>query len=547
LLGWDSAGGSGVWNFADDGSDSTALILAPFDIIQQKDIVVDESTNYTLTVQARMPVSQGEVDALRLYENPPFIYQDFPLAPVWTLYDFDLGMITSPATIGIAGLIDGEIQIRYACLHPTTISTNPGSCYFNNNEFDADGAGWGDSATTFASGQAFMGNNSAIFQDAHLLTNEDSSPHEYMVSAQVRLIATGDYSGQVDKSAFIEYEFPDGDGFNTLGTVDSALVLDEGLNLAGTVVLDHAYQFQDTFEISETTDGVFTFKVETSDTENFILGLRVDWVCIAGPFPGQSSGPYQPPFIAGCAVVPLPLDDSIGPWIYFHWKNLERFFNCDLMILLNKWFSLFNNFQLTVRYVMRWWLTLTHYGGGWLQGVVWWLDGNFRNIAVGQVTTITPGDSGCHDVFCAVLGVVDTLANTLTPIVNALGNAINALVAILIGAANFFFTILGGIITFILAIIVKIFAFIQSALSLFTALINSYNTASPTTIPGLPACASDPDSSLLCRGVWVLDNTIMGGRWGILFTIILAILSIHLVLWAIGEFRNMILKVGQST
>lgn len=176
-----------------------------------------------------------------------------------------------------------------------------------------------------------------------------------------------------------------------------------------------------------------------------------------------------------------------------------------------------------------------------------WLNGHFRNIAIGQVTTITSEGGGCHDIFCAVLGVVDTLANSLTPIIGALANAINALVGILIGGANLFFSVIAGVIAFVLAIIVKLLLFLQSILSLLATIITAYNTATPATIEGLPTCSIDPNSSLLCISTWVMDHTIFNGRWGVLFTIILSLLAIHLALWAIGEFKRMILNMSSTT
>jgi hypothetical protein len=515
--------------------------------IYQSGIVVDTETTYTFTVQARSSGAGGDGSTLRLVVD--LQHQDFELDDNWRVYSFTPpDPVLNPEAIAIANMGPLEhIEVRFACFAPNTISVDPNSCYFSNQEFDADGFDWEATNTTFASGQAYMLDDGTIAQTVRLLPNEDTSAHTYTISAQVRLLTTGDYTGQVDKSVTLEYQYPDTGDFVTLGTIDSALVLSSGLNPAtGEVLRDFPYQFSDDFEISEDTNAPFTFRVNVSDPDNYIRGLRIDWLCINGPFPGQGGGGYEPPVIAHCAVVPLPTEDGIGPWIYYHWKNLERFFDCDLMILLNKWYKTFYDFQLTARYVMRWWIAFPRYVGNWSQTLFWWLDGHFHNMAIGQVTTITNEGGGCHDIFCAVLGVIDTLANSLIPIIGALANAINALVGILIGGVNFFFSVIGGVIAFILAIIVKLLLFLQSIGSLLATIVTAYNTATPASIPGLPTCSTNPDSSLLCIAAWVMDHTIFNGRWGVLFTIILSVLAIHLILWAIGEFKRMILNMGST-
>ena len=67
------------------------------------------------------------------------------------------------------------------------------------------------------------------------------------------------------------------------------------------------------------------------------------------------------------------------------------------------------------------------------------------------------------------------------------------------------------------------------------------------TIDGLPICSIDPTSSPFCRFAWLLDNTIFGGRWSVLLTLIIGIASIHLILWVIGEFKSAIVSTGGSS
>jgi hypothetical protein len=47
--------------------------------------------------------------------------------------------------------------------------------------------------------------------------------------------------------------------------------------------------------------------------------------------------------------------------------------------------------------------------------------------------------------------------------------------------------------------------------------------------------------------IWATDNTIFAGRWGVLFAVLLSIFAVHLILWAIGEFKDVLLKTWGSS
>lgn len=527
--------------------------------ISQDGIVTLAGTTYVLSVQARdARVGDDEAGTIRLSVTDGLNqdFQDYQLNidGQWENYTFiPEGLEPGPISFSISNGGGGAVEVRYACFAPSTVSTAPGSCYFANPEFDADASNWTFTGVTFASGQAYMFNSSILSQVVTLNPTDESESHTYTVSAQVRLIATTAYTGQVGKSVTLNYRY-DTEEYSELGTVDSALVLTEGVNLvSGAVNIDYPYSFEATVEVSEETTTDFTFQVSVTDVDNYIIGLRIDRLCLKpstddGSFPGQpGGGGFIPPLIVGCSVVPLPLDGSVAAWTFYHWSQLKRFFNCDLMKLLNKWFQLFDTFRKTMLNVARYWIATVHHVSRWATTVFWWFNGQLRNVAEGQVIVISGGDTGCHDLFCAITDVVGTLASLLNPIVAALNNVVNVLLGVLIGAVNLFFTLVGGLIGFVVALLIKLFTFLSSAVGLLAALVTAFNTATPTAIPGLPTCALDPESSLLCRGVWVLDNTILGGRWGVLFIVLLSIFSIHLLIWAVDEFRDVLLKTWSSS
>jgi hypothetical protein len=538
--------------------DGDGINIPRFTYIIQRDLIIDPEEDYTLNVQARMRSAGGDDDFVSMNLQLGSQVETFTVTPDWNNYsltstgdDWHDGTLTK-ITVSNQIASAASLEVRYICLAPVTSSTAPGSCYFANHEFDQDGTAWEFDTTTFNFGQAIMRDGDTLTQGVILKPDDESTSHTYTIRAVARLLANSLYTGQVGKEVTLSYQYPVAAMMTELGTIDSALVLAQGLNsVTGAVSIDYAYTLETTIEIEDDTDSAFTFEVAVTDGDNYIQGMRLDSVCIDpagdGTFPGQDDGGgYIPPFIEGCTVVPVPLEGSVGAWTFYHWSQLKRFFYCDLMKLLNNWFKQFEALRRLIMGVARWWIALVHHGSKWLSTFVWWLNGSFRNIATGQVTTIVDG-GGCHDFFCAIVDVISTLANLLTPVVAALNNVVNVLLGILIGTVNLFFTMIGGLVAIAVALIIKLLSFFQLAGSLLTTIIGAYNAATPTAIPGMPMCATDFDSSLLCPMVWATDNTIFAGRWGILFVVLLSIFTIHLILWAIGEFKDVLLKTWGSS
>lgn len=136
------------------------------------------------------------------------------------------------------------------------------------------------------------------------------------------------------------------------------------------------------------------------------------------------------------------------------------------------------------------------------------------------------------------------LNNLITGVLEPVNNIINFVLAFLTATADLLFTVISGVIGLALAFATRLFAFVGTASNLFTTIITAYNSATPATIPQLPQCSTDLDSSLLCPFFWMLDNTIFEGRWGLLVTIGMAILTIHVILWAIEKLRDVVVKTG---
>lgn len=523
--------------------------------LHQYNLMIDTEVTYTLNVQARAVAGEDlDADPATLAMMVGNTGEAKELSSSWANYSFtpDPEDIEPDGNITAIHLYNysqmSGIQVRYVCLVPNTVSVEPGQCYFSNHEFDADGTGWiVGSGVTFASGQAYMGELETLMQEVTLLPDDEVTPHTYTIRAQVRLIANPSYTGQVGKEVELEFAYPVGGGYITLGIIDSSLVTTEGLNpYDGTVNVEYPYILSEEFEVSEETTDNFAFRVDVTDGDNYLTGLRIDWFCIEpggdGTFPGNPGGGFKPPFITMCAVVPLPLDATIPSWTYYHWKNLERFFKCDLMVLLNKWFNVFYDFQRTTRHVMRWWIALVQYIGRWATSLLWWMDGHFRNMAVGQVTTIYDGGGG-PSIWDVLLALVN---NIFAPLVGLIGQLVGLFVGIVTQVVNLLLTLVTAIIGLVLSFLLQAFGLLSLAQQLLVSIISAYNNATPITIPGMPDC-SDPKSSAICVGVWVMDNTVFSGTGAAIIPILVGILSIHLILWVVGELKRVVVELGQTT
>lgn len=430
----------------------------------------------------------------------------------------------------------GGIIIAAACLTTNDHELNPRACYFQNYEFDTT-AGWITTEVQQGNGFIILGNADAVLQEVQLTANEDDSPRTYRLEVDARPIAAPGATLDTDSgSATLYYSW---EGVETIGTLDLQW------NQAGNPGYPDAYQtFSIDIEVVElSTDD---FIIYTGFTDNETVNIALSRVCLSTDTDTPTGGGVPGPFGPTCNTIPVPTEDGIGVWTMYHWRNLDKFFNCKLMVLLNRWFKLFDDFRLTALKFFRWGIAVVNKGVNWSQSLFWWLNGHFRNIATGQVTTITDG-GGCHDFFCAIVDVISTLANLLNPVVAALNNIVSVLLGVLVGTVNLFFAIIGGLVAFAVAIIIKLLSLFQLAGALLATIIGAYNSATPTAIPGMPMCGIDVDSSPLCVWVWATDNTIFSGRWGILWAVVLSIAAVHLILWAIGEFKDVLLKTWGSS
>lgn len=470
-------------------------------------------------------------------------------------------------TISITAAGNFQIEILYACV--TQGDDAPGGpasqCYFSNHSFDYGTTDWNPMGGPIAGfGYVTMDLDSEISQEVHLFPNEDDSPHVYTV-----WITYGPHFDLYQEPNFdfeytVEFKYPSSEAWEAVG----ATVTDNG------AIFGHSF----TFEVdSEITDD-FAIRVNFTAGNSTLLGVRIYDICIRPPYPQQNTFGGDWFFTYSCSYVSKPSGtQQLSDWTEYHWLQLKRFFDCDLMTLLRRIEISLNNFFKTILWAVRYWMSLLVYWAQWLATDLFpWLNGHFHNMAIGQTTFITTGSESCGNIFCfftdifatggsvfsdlinAIQGIFNDIASVLQSLINQLGGLlsqivaqilapiINTILGIINQAVSMLLTIVTGIVGIAFSLLNLVFAFFNQLLGLVNTIVTAWNTATPTAIPGLPTCAIDPQSNGICIGLWMMENTIFSGTGALLIPLIIGYSSIMLILWAIGTFKKTLMETAQA-
>ncbi len=515
------------------------VILGPGQSVQAT-INLTSTGDYTATAFAEGV--NGAAGELRVFLGSHT--ERFPAPVEWSDLQLDASPLGAPDagtfyTVGVQNTGNAPIQVNSLCVTDGAPNLGPNSCYFNNQSFVQGTSGWDVSDGVEPVDQGLNVPDGGTISQNVMLNPLPGGAATYHLVVRGNWWYTGamDTTSSASAIAQIQYEWPDGTGY-----VDMVPITIKGNLAFGAGQLAYIADIS----VTDTTDAVMNLKVSTTTAGDMgVQGIQITDACLStidgGSFPGQGGGGAPPPLDANCTYVSRPQNNDPAAWLQWHWEKSNQFFTCQLMVLLNKMYTLGKQSYLLAGWEARYMQSQLKLWSSWLGAQLFpWLNGQFRNMAIGQVTTVYQSGGSCNDLFC----VLNTLiSGILTP----LNNIVNTLLGLINTAANLFLTIITGIIGVALSFLTRIFGIVNQATSLLTGIITAYSTATPVTIDGMPTCSIDPTSSPLCRMVWVMDNTAFNGRWGVLFTIALSILTIHLILWAVGEFRNAILKMGSAS
>lgn len=431
------------------------------------------------------------------------------------------------------------VELSYACITQGTIAPRPqSSCYFQNPSFDFGLTGWTTSGDVEAvPGAVVIGLGGSIEQNVTLFPETDLTSREYLVTVRYQ----GYFTDNPDYNSVeytMQYAWPDSTPVNLPA---GELTDDE----TAALIVD-----QFTLDVATEQTGQFVLAPAIIGGNSTFIGVRVFEVCISGPFP-QQGGTFGPPRISTCDVVSLPQGENISDWLQYHWQNLERFYKCDMMVLLERMYSAVDQMAKTAGWAVRYWLALLYGSSDWLsQQFFPWLTGYLDNMAQDPGFTgtipIGGGDEPCNNLFCAL----DSLFSNVRGIFDIIGRVASDIIGFFQSTFDFvaylLSTVINAVVFIGLELVTRIFSLIDFVMSLLQSLITSYNTATPTALPGMPNCSVDPQSNAICQGIWVLDNTIFtpGTPGALIIPLIVSVGSLYLLLWAVGEVKKTIVNAG---
>lgn len=511
--------------------------------------------------------------------------------------DIHLADLTDFWTVRVRNLSGAAFKVLSICVSAGEIAGQPTACYFSNPSFDqgytnwdvSEGVGQRDGSITVPSDDTFA-------QEATLPADEPDTVFQLYVVVYIWTepgvtISRTDFESTVH----LEYTFPDdmADPVTLAGPSSGETTTFSEFALAAerTGVTIGTVSFQGFITIDEDTTGTITI-TPTIDTEvEGVLGVGIDRACLRGDFgidQGDDDG-------GSCQAVTRPQDQLLSSWTVWLWRQFDRFFQCDLMIVLRQIRNTVTEIYRLTGWSIRYWKAAYFYNVQWLSTDLFpWMNGQFSNMAKGsQSTFYINNESGANlwDFLVALLN------NTLGPLINGLASIINTLMVqlagLLSGLLNFaglvlslianllmmllqsitnlltviisgliniilfilfaLFSIvqllISGIFTLIFTLLVLIFGLLGSIINLFLAIVTGWQTATPIPIPGLPTCETDPTTNYLCVPIYILNNTLFdpSGVGSLLITLIVGYGSFEMILWVIGEIRGVIMEATQAT
>lgn len=533
-------GGEGWTTFGDAIPLDVGIILRPGSYVEQQINLPDEASFEAVVVAMPSyitdPTELGGAPKPRQFRarlGESTVDQILPVSPDYAEYSLNFADPTPDLgtfyTFRISNTGQGDIFIGGGCVSTTTRTLNPQMCYFQDFNFDT-GVGWTPNGAGIYLGYGWVNlpDDAGVYQTVTL-----EGPQTYYLEVEARLrVATG-YNPS-SGSASLSYQI----GSETPVSIGS---LDLAYNTTGNPGYpDIPEKLSIEIEVTDPFTDTFEIFADFSGNAN-IQGIMLEKACLSTE-PLDDGGPGGPPFQATCGVISQPTGDDFGTWISWHWRNLQRFFKCDLMILLNKMFKLMQDTYRLIGFSVRYFISLAFRAIDWLDDDwIPYLNGQFRNMAVGQVTTIYQGGGG-PSIWDVLLALVN---NIFAPLVGFMGQLVTLLVGIITQVFNLVLTLVVGVIGLVLAFITQAFGLLSLAQQLLVSLISAYSSAAPIAIPGLPSCINDPRSSPLCVGIWVLDNTIFSNEGAVIIPLFVGVLSIHLMLWVVSELRRVVMELGQ--
>jgi hypothetical protein len=177
------------------------------------------------------------------------------------------------------------------------------------------------------------------------------------------------------------------------------------------------------------------------------------------------------------------------------------------------------------------------------QQVFPWLAGYFSNMTTGSTTTIYAEES-CNNLFCFLGGLGELLLSPLQSLIDGIVDILSRLITILEGGFGLLFDAVSGFLEAAYGIIEFLLAVINDVRNLFASLLTLWNDTPPASLPFVPTCSTNPQSSGMCVAFWMMEHTIFSGTGALFIPLIISFGSLLGLLWSVRKLRHALQVAG---
>lgn len=499
-------------------------------------MVLDDVTNYGLSVDVLIVDTNPRIELQigTTKEEPTIRGAVGEVVTVFIAPDLHTADLTEFWTVAVRNLSTSAVKVVSICVNEGDVEGQPSACYFQNPSFDLGYANWDITSGVGQRDGSITVPDSETFGQAVTLP-ADTADTEFLLYVDAYLwtepgvtIDRTDYTSTVE----FEYQFPDsGATWEPLITPNSTASItfsEFALAAERQGVTIGTLTFQAVITIDEDTTGDILIRPTITTEETGILGVGIDRACLRGDF-----GVDQIDEIYGitCQTVTRPQDENLSSWTVWLWRQFDRYFQCDLMIVLRQIRNTTTEIYRISGWNIRYWKAAYFSYANWMSRELFpWLNGHFNNLASNRGIFYINNESGTN--FWDFL--IGLLRYVIEPIINA--------------AAALLGLIFTGIFALLAIFFTQVFAFLSQLVGIVGAIISGWQSATPTVIPGFPSCAVDPTTNILCIPLYILSNTVFepGTPGEIILFIIVSWGSLELVLWVISSIRQMFMEATAS-
>lgn len=499
-------------------------------------MVLDDVTNYGLSVDVLIVDPNPRVE-LQLGTTKEQHNLTDPIGEIVTLTiapDLHTADLSEFWTVAVRNLSTAAVKIVSVCVNEGDVAGQPSACYFVNPSFDNGYANWDTSAGVGQRDGSITVPDGETFGQAVTLP-ADAPDTEFQLYVDVYIwtepgvtISRTDYTSTIA----LEYQFPDSGATwepliapNSMSSISfSEFVL--AAERQGATIGTLSFQAFITIDVDTTGDILIRPTITTAVSG--VLGVGIDRACLRGDF-----GVDQIDDIYGvtCQTVTRPQDENLSSWTVWLWRQFDRFFQCDLMIVLRQIRNTTTEIYRISGWNIRYWKAAYFSYANWMSRELFpWLNGHFNNLASNRGVFYINNEAGTN--FWDFL--IGLLRYVIEPIINA--------------AAALLGLIFTGIFGLLAVFFVQVFGFLSQLIGVIGAIISGWQNATPTIVPGFPSCEVDPTTNILCIPLYILSNTVFepGTPGEIILFIIVSWGSLELILWVVSSIRQMFMEATAS-